>query len=544
MTQKKINKNKNGLMVIVLILSLAGTSGAGVIDVVIDQDFQGEGFVDGWLDANANGDIDKNDIIAIKLVLNHNPYSGYPSYDGYVLSSMDVGLTVSGPGTLSAYEGQLQRHQGFVLWDQADPLIAGNAVEYMAGISFTGLGGGENSPADLVRNLLVTCLGAGNVQVDLALHGASQYAEYGQPGGGPFGQWLDMVDQDLGDLTIVQGFTLSAEVTGGNGSLAVSPFSDSYESGTVVNLTATADTGYRVLQWSGSDNDSSTDNQNTVTMTENKTVTVEFEQIPPDTIDLSIFTAIPGLPLGTGNDICFFRGTFNPTLKGSPLEDSNDLFITIGQNDELLIDTDTDTKFTRIGNGNFYRYIGTTDAGVQLILLLNIDAGYVLVIARNIDLAGLKKNDSVDVIFGRFFGRGLIHTDQNIKFLRGVTNTIRSDIGRVFSNGFLIARGKIAAQDPHQTIDAAMAIVGYYGGEVLTEIFPAVGESFIKLGSMNIYIRNRTINPAGKVNLALIDLDNCIFILQAQGASIPATAANFTLTFGSFSATAWGAIAP
>jgi hypothetical protein len=48
----------------------------------------------------------------------------------------------------------------------------------------------------------------------------------------------------------------------------------------VVNLTAYADPNYRVKAWTGTDDDSSTDPNNTVTLTEDKHVTVEFELIP------------------------------------------------------------------------------------------------------------------------------------------------------------------------------------------------------------------------------------------------------------------------
>jgi hypothetical protein len=47
-----------------------------------------------------------------------------------------------------------------------------------------------------------------------------------------------------------------------------------------VELVAHLDFGYRVRQWTGTDDDFSTEPNNTVTMTEDKTVTIQFEQIP------------------------------------------------------------------------------------------------------------------------------------------------------------------------------------------------------------------------------------------------------------------------
>ena len=74
-------------------------------------------------------------------------------------------------------------------------------------------------------------------------------------------------------------YTLTASVSGGNGT--VSPTSGTYFEDTIVNLTATPDAGYRVAAWSGTDDDASTDTANTVTMSSDRVVSVEFELIPP-----------------------------------------------------------------------------------------------------------------------------------------------------------------------------------------------------------------------------------------------------------------------
>ena len=61
-----------------------------------------------------------------------------------------------------------------------------------------------------------------------------------------------------------------------------------------MTLTATADSGYRVKAWSGTDDDGSTALTNTVTMDADKTVTVEFELIPSVQYDLTVNTAGSG----------------------------------------------------------------------------------------------------------------------------------------------------------------------------------------------------------------------------------------------------------
>ena len=80
-------------------------------------------------------------------------------------------------------------------------------------------------------------------------------------------------------------YQLSASVTGGHGT--ISPTSGTYDEGTVVTLTAIPETGYRVEEWIGTDNDGSKANTNTVTMNSNRSVTVQFEEIPATQYQLS-----------------------------------------------------------------------------------------------------------------------------------------------------------------------------------------------------------------------------------------------------------------
>jgi hypothetical protein len=71
------------------------------------------------------------------------------------------------------------------------------------------------------------------------------------------------------------GYELDASVVAGHGS--ISPTGGTYDSCTVVALTATPDNGYQVKTWTGTDNDDSTETTNTVTMISDKAVSVEYE---------------------------------------------------------------------------------------------------------------------------------------------------------------------------------------------------------------------------------------------------------------------------
>jgi predicted outer membrane repeat protein len=72
-------------------------------------------------------------------------------------------------------------------------------------------------------------------------------------------------------------YELTISVLGGNGVLL--PASSSFSADMVVELTATANSGYRVKQWVGTDNDLLKTTSNQVTMDSDKVVSVEFEVI-------------------------------------------------------------------------------------------------------------------------------------------------------------------------------------------------------------------------------------------------------------------------
>jgi len=84
-----------------------------------------------------------------------------------------------------------------------------------------------------------------------------------------------------------QTFKLSASVTGGHGT--VTPTAGTYVAGQTVTLTATPETGYRVKAWTGTNTaPAAGHNDNTVTMSADKTITVEFEPNPEVTRALTV----------------------------------------------------------------------------------------------------------------------------------------------------------------------------------------------------------------------------------------------------------------
>ena len=189
---------KKGLLALVLVLSLVPVADATVIDVVTD------GIGSKGHAGTIDDPLEVGETIEIKLVLNHNPYPDYPSYDGYFLSSMDTMLTVSGPGTLE------QKKVGKVpYWDP----VPGNEIQLQDGY-LTPLRGPADIPFDdpfrpgLVIELRIFAVGCEYIFLDLSINGPGEYAPYVCPSGGPYPPgWVSLTGSDLGDLALYVALT-------------------------------------------------------------------------------------------------------------------------------------------------------------------------------------------------------------------------------------------------------------------------------------------------------------------------------------------------
>ncbi|MDD5134841.1 MAG: hypothetical protein PHP01_05470 [Phycisphaerae bacterium] len=102
----------------------------------------------------------------------------------------------------------------------------------------------------------------------------------------------NMVDMGYHYKTGATYYQLTIDANTAMGSVATWPLPSShngkYLRGTVAQLTATPNYGYKVKKWTGTDDDLLKDPNNTVTMSEDKTVTVEFEAIPTYTLTASV----------------------------------------------------------------------------------------------------------------------------------------------------------------------------------------------------------------------------------------------------------------
>jgi len=200
------------MLALLFVLALAGLANAAVISVVTD------GIGTMGHTGTAGDPLVFSETIGIKIVLNSNLYPGWPSYNGYGLSSMDVDVHIVGPGSLDVRPGdkclkEVRINSGFSVFATRDEGVVKNVSPYYDnGMNFSDgvdMFTGVASPvirgaADLVWNLIFHCDGYGPVVLDLTLNGISEYTEYVAPSGDAILPYIAMTEADLGDLIIWQ----------------------------------------------------------------------------------------------------------------------------------------------------------------------------------------------------------------------------------------------------------------------------------------------------------------------------------------------------
>jgi len=201
------------ILALLLVLGLASLANATVIDIVKS----GGGSLGHA--GTAEDPLVPSETIAVKIVLNQNEWAGYPSYNGYGLSSFDLDVHIVGAGSLDAglnpkgTAKEVRKHANVNPFIITDNGVTGS--NYLTGMNFADgidkLSGVATNPvsakggdADLVWNLIFHCDGIGPVLLDLTLHGTTQYCEFLNPAGGLYGEWINAVEADLGDLIIYQ----------------------------------------------------------------------------------------------------------------------------------------------------------------------------------------------------------------------------------------------------------------------------------------------------------------------------------------------------
>ena len=198
------------VLALILVLGMTSLANATIIDVVT------VGLGDMGHAGTSEDPLVESETIAIQIVLNHNPYTGYPAFDGYGLDGMDLDLHVSGAGSLEVVQKEimiapgvfewvddLQYHEDFGVWTQSDPLIVGNQIASMSGGVLEGGIQSQEGGTPLVWNLLIHCDGRGEILVDLTLAGSTRVSEYWNSSTDePYPEWFYAEEIHLGDLVL------------------------------------------------------------------------------------------------------------------------------------------------------------------------------------------------------------------------------------------------------------------------------------------------------------------------------------------------------
>ena len=497
----------NKLSILLVVLLMVTPAWAGLVNVVAEP----------FLDNDGSGDISAGDVVPIKIV------------STVIIGAIDLSMTVTGPGNLAESAGGMQHAADFdPIWFQSDPLIVGNAIAELQGGAFIDITPAPGSTADLIWNLEIAVTGAGAIMVDISAGPGGIYKnDVSDP------QYSFLTSADLGDLLIGGGPSrkVTVRVAGQGGTVTMDPEGESFPEGSVINLTAVPDPGYRVKKWRGAESNLLT-NDNTVTVGRRNNVVVQFERIPEDDVKKALFTA------------------------GRNRDDQADGFVILGnlsatQADLLAADTVTVRLLNAAGTPIFEEAIDTDDDNFQIpnnqlgfnykgepggIKRMNfkLGKGNFVLMGAGLDLSGLSSPVTLEIAFGGFNVSGEL--DETIingprrsipmDYLKGEidalvasraagrTNPNTGEVTGTVSGNLALDESTVDLSDP--TTEVIFTISDF------TETLPAAMGSFAVSGRGNRYLYQR---PQGapadaKVTRAQFDFDRNTFSVSVQNALI------------------------
>jgi|GEM_PF-4092993 len=200
----------------ILSLFLAVVMSSMASAAVISLSAYDVGRSNGNLGRSSADHLEKGEVVGLQIVLHHNLYHGFPSYDGYFTNGFSLKLAVSGPGTLSVpyiLEGKnwvydVKIHDDFPARNTkitetpgANPVTnGGKNIDILEadGLLDSGVSGQEV----LVWNILFTSEGHGLGTTIALLAGiGGKYSPYSNfQGTDGFGGEFDITDNDLAGL--------------------------------------------------------------------------------------------------------------------------------------------------------------------------------------------------------------------------------------------------------------------------------------------------------------------------------------------------------
>jgi hypothetical protein len=131
----------------------------------------------------------------------------------------------------------------------------------------------------------------------------------------------------------LETYTLTMAVSGGTHSTTPSVGSHTYDAGSVVDISATADSGWRFDHWSGNVADPSS-SSTTVTMDSNKRVTAYFAPIDTADIDFPIYTLTVTCEPSEGGSVAI-----SPSMEGNQYEEGTSIELTATPSEDYAFDS-------------------------------------------------------------------------------------------------------------------------------------------------------------------------------------------------------------
>ncbi|MBN1437428.1 MAG: hypothetical protein JW936_10170 [Sedimentisphaerales bacterium] len=325
-------------------------------------------------------------------------------------------------------------------------------------------------------------------------------------------------------------YTLTTQVDGGYGTISAG---GTFAAGTEVTVTAEADPGFEVASWSGTQNDSSVSTTNSVIMTADKTVTVQFQGISELGIRLDRFQPIA---VSAGNDMVIATGRFMRISGDSLAEQMAELEESLAQLECAAV------HISPAVNGDICFPMVASPSGVYVlrqggsIMLLNMRSRTFILIGRSLDLTGLSSPVTFELDLGTVVVSAEYEGAVPLSFLRGTADRIELTYATVTAaaggNANLTLRGNIAVQNRVGGIALTVANTTIQWGDGVDSYSETIaqGHGMRGAGASYIYIRPAD-NPDGKIIIALFNFQANMFLFIIQNAPMPMADREGTVPF-------------
>ncbi len=306
-------------------------------------------------------------------------------------------------------------------------------------------------------------------------------------------------------------FLLNTTVSGGHAT--IEPENGSYEKDTVVALTITPEAGYRVKTWQGSDNDSSRETSNCVTMDSDKSVTVEIASI------ISPRYCTIKAKSKQDHDSIVFKGQL---IAGQEqLDQATECAIKIWSSDSLIYEENISSSLFKVKNANYIYTHSLIENDTRKITYVKLDVPdeSLVLKLRQADLTGLTSPVLIDVVMGDY--SGLAEVDETIinqsdsiplRLLNGYRDALRIDKVK-FTATSLSIKGQIAVENPDIDLTQYPMTISWDSQDF---VIPLGG--FTKNSSQFVYKDRR--GEYGSISRAAFDLESCDFQLTIKNTVI------------------------